>query len=261
LKEPAVDRFSLKGKTAIVTGSSRGIGRAIAIAYARAGARVVVTSRKVEACNAVVEQLRGEGLEAIAVACNISSKEQVAALVDQTEKAYGPVDVLVCNAAVNPYYGPMSGISDEAFSKVMDVNIRSNLWLVNRVAPGMAQRGGGSIVIVSSIAGLTGSRVLGAYAISKAADMQLARNLALEWGKQGVRTNCIAPGLIKTDFAKALWDNPKTLAAALASSPLNAIGDPEDIAGAALLLGSDAGRFITGTTIVIDGGATIGGEA
>jgi NAD(P)-dependent dehydrogenase (short-subunit alcohol dehydrogenase family) len=261
LKEPAVDRFSLKGKTAIVTGSSRGIGRAIAITYARAGARVVVTSRKVEACNAVVEELRGEGLEAIAVACNISSKEQVAALVDQTEKAYGPVDVLVCNAAVNPYYGPMSGISDEAFSKVMDVNIRSNLWLVNRVAPGMAQRGGGSIVIVSSIAGLTGSRVLGAYAISKAADMQLARNLALEWGKQGVRTNCIAPGLIKTDFAKALWDNPKTLAAALASSPLNAIGDPEDIAGAALLLGSDAGRFITGTTIVIDGGATIGGEA
>jgi len=185
----------------------------------------------------------------------------VAALVDRTEEAFGPVDVLVCNAAVNPYYGPMSGISDEAFSKVMDVNIRSNLWLVNRVAPGMAERGGGSIVIISSIAGLTGSRVLGAYAISKAADMQLARNLALEWGKQGVRTNCIAPGLIKTDFAKALWDNPQTLAAALASSPLNAIGDPEDIAGAALLLGSDAGRFITGTTIVIDGGATIGGEA
>ena len=256
-----MDRFSLKGKTAIVTGSSRGIGRAIAIAYARAGARVVVTSRKLDACNAVVEQLRGEGLEAMAIACNISGKEQVAALVDQTEKAYGPVDVLVCNAAVNPYYGPMSGITDEAFSKVMDVNIRSNLWLVNRVAPGMAERGGGSIVIISSIAGLTGSRVLGAYAISKAADMQLARNLALEWGKQGVRTNCIAPGLIKTDFAKALWDNPQTLAAALASSPLNAIGDPEDIVGAALLLGSDAGRFITGTTIVIDGGATIGGEA
>jgi NAD(P)-dependent dehydrogenase (short-subunit alcohol dehydrogenase family) len=256
-----MDRFSLKGKTAIVTGSSRGIGRAIAIAYARAGARVVVTSRKADACEALVAELRGEGLEATAIPCNISSKEQVAALVDRTEASFGPVDVLVCNAAVNPYYGPMSGISDEAFSKVMDVNIRSNLWLVNRVAPGMAERGGGSIVIISSIAGLTGSRVLGAYAISKAADMQLARNLALEWGKQGVRTNCIAPGLIKTDFAKALWDNPQTLAAALASSPLNAIGDPEDIAGAALLLGSDAGRFITGTTIVIDGGATIGGEA
>lgn len=255
-----MDSLSLKGKTAIVTGSSRGIGRAIAVAYARAGARVVITSRKADACAAVVEQLRGEGLEAMAVACNISRKDEITALVDQTEKAYGPVDVLVCNAAVNPYYGPLSGISDEAFGKVMDVNIRSNLWLVNRVSPGMVEKGKGSIVIVSSIAGLTGSRTLGAYGISKAADMSLARSLALEWGKQGIRTNCIAPGLIKTDFAKALWDNADTLAGALKSSPLNMIGEPEDIAGAALLLGSDAGRFITGTTIVIDGGATIGGE-
>ena len=256
-----MDRFSLKNKTAIVTGSSRGIGRAIAVAYARAGARVVITSRKADACRAVVDQIKTEGLEAMAIPCNISSKEQIHALVDQTEAAYGPADVLVCNAAVNPYYGPMSEIPDDAFAKVLDVNIRSNLWLVNRVAPGMAKRGGGSVVIISSIAGLTGSRVLGAYAISKAADMQLARNLALEWGKQGVRANCIAPGLVKTDFAKALWDNPDTLAAALASSPLNMIGEPEDIAGAALLLGSDAGRFITGTTIVVDGGATVRGEA
>ncbi len=256
-----MDRFSLKNKTAIVTGSSRGIGRAIAVAYARAGARVVITSRKADACRAVVDQIRTEGLEAMAIPCNISSKEQIHALVDQTEAAYGPADVLVCNAAVNPYYGPMSEIPDDAFAKVLDVNIRSNLWLVNRVAPGMAARGGGSVVIISSIAGLTGSRVLGAYAISKAADMQLARNLALEWGKQGVRANCIAPGLVKTDFAKALWDNPDTLAAALASSPLNMIGEPEDIAGAALLLGSDAGRFITGTTLVVDGGATVRGEA
>ncbi|WP_295546303.1 SDR family NAD(P)-dependent oxidoreductase [uncultured Pseudacidovorax sp.] len=256
-----MDSLSLKDKTAIVTGSSRGIGRAIALAFARAGARVVITSRKADACAAVVDQIRTEGGEATAVACNISRKDEVLALVDQTEARYGSVDVLVCNAAVNPYYGPMSGITDEAFSKVMDVNIRSNLWLVNRVAPGMAAKGGGSVVIISSIAGLTGSRVLGAYAISKAADMQLARNLALEWGKQGIRTNCIAPGLIKTDFAKALWDNPDTLAAALASSPLNRIGEPEDIAGAALLLASEAGRFITGTTLVIDGGATVGGEA
>ncbi len=256
-----MDRFSLKDKTAIVTGSSRGIGRAIAVAYARAGARVVITSRKADACRAVVDQLRAEGLEAMAIACNISSKEQIHALADQAEAAYGPADVLVCNAAVNPFYGPMSEIPDDAFAKVLDVNIRSNLWLVNRVAPGMAARGGGSVVIISSIAGLTGSRVLGAYAISKAADMQLARNLALEWGKRGVRANCIAPGLVKTDFAKALWDNPDTLAAALASSPLNMIGEPEDIAGAALLLGSDAGRFITGTTIVVDGGATVRGEA
>ncbi|MDI3384474.1 SDR family NAD(P)-dependent oxidoreductase [Xenophilus aerolatus] len=254
-----MDSLSLKNKTAIVTGSSRGIGRAIAIAYARAGARVVITSRKADACAAVVDQIRSEGLEATAIACNISRKDEVLGLVEQTEKVYGTVDVLVCNAAVNPYYGPMSGITDEAFSKVMDVNIRSNLWLVNRTAPGMAAKGGGAVVIISSIAGLTGSRVLGAYGISKAADMSLARSLALEWGKQGIRINCIAPGLIKTDFAKALWDNPETLANALKSSPLNMIGEPEDIAGAALLLGSHAGRFITGTTIVIDGGATIGG--
>lgn len=255
-----MDSLSLKNKTAIITGSSRGIGRAIAVAYARAGARVVITSRKADACAAVVEQLRAEGHQASAIACNISRKEEVLGLVDQTEKLYGTVDVLVCNAAVNPYYGPMAQITDEAFSKVMDVNIRSNLWLVNRVAPGMAAKGGGSVVIISSIAGFTGSRVLGAYGISKAADMSLARSLALEWGKQGIRANCIAPGLIKTDFAKALWDNPETLAGALKASPLNMIGEPEDIAGAALLLGSDAGRFITGTTITIDGGATIGGE-
>jgi NAD(P)-dependent dehydrogenase (short-subunit alcohol dehydrogenase family) len=220
-----------------------------------------VSSRKLDACEAVVREISAEGGQAIALACNISDKEQIHALVERTESAFGPADVLVCNAAVNPFYGPLSEISDAAFAKVLDVNIVSNLWLVNRVAPKMAERGGGSIVIISSIAGLTGSRVLGAYAISKAADMQLARNLALEWGKQGIRANCIAPGLVKTDFAKALWDNPKTLAAALAASPLNRIGEPEDIAGAALLLGSDAGRFITGTTVVVDGGATIRGEA
>jgi NAD(P)-dependent dehydrogenase (short-subunit alcohol dehydrogenase family) len=255
-----MELFSLKGKTAIVTGSSRGIGRAVAVLYARAGARVVVSSRKLDACEKVVDEIKAEGGEAIAVACNISHKEQVHAMVDRTEAQFGPADVLVCNAAVNPFYGPMSQIPDEAFAKVLDVNIRSNVWLVNRVAPKMAERGGGAIVIVSSIGGLVGSRNLGAYAISKAADMQLARNLALEWGKQGIRTNCIAPGLVKTDFAKALWDNPKTLAAALAASPLNRIGEPEDIAGAALLLASDAGRFITGTTLVVDGGATVGGE-
>ena len=253
--------FSLAGKTAVVTGSSRGIGRAIAIAYARAGAKVVVTSRKIDACTAVVEQIRGEGLQALAVACNISSKEQIHALVDRAEATFGAVDVLVCNAAVNPFYGPMAEIPDDAFAKTLQVNIVSNAWLINRVAPKMAERGGGAVVIVSSIAGLTGSRVLGAYAISKGADLQMARNLALEWGRQGIRVNCIAPGLVKTDFAKALWDHPDTLAKALASSPLAMIGEPEDIAGAALLLGSDAGRFITGTTIVVDGGATVRGEA
>ena len=252
-----MESFSLKGKTAIVTGSSRGIGRAIAVAYARAGARVVITSRKADACKAVVDQLRGEGLEATAIACNISRKDEISALVDQTEQVYGPVDVLVCNAAVNPYYGPLSGIPDDAFSKVLDVNIRSNLWLVNRVAPGMAEKGKGSIVIISSIAGLTGSRVLGAYGISKAADMSLARNLALEWGKQGIRANCIAPGLVKTDFAKALWDDPATLERATKGVPLRRIGEPDEIAGAAVYLASRAGSFMTGQALVVDGGATI----
>ena len=256
-----MDSFSLKDKIALVTGSSRGIGRAIATAYARAGAKVIVSSRKIDACRAVVDQLRAEGLEATAIGCNISSKDQIAALVSEAEATYGTVDVLVCNAAVNPYYGPLAGISDEALGKVLQVNIVSNVWLVNLVAPGMAKKGAGSIVIISSIAGLTGTRVLGAYAVSKAADMQLARNLALEWGKQGIRVNCIAPGLVRTDFAKALWDDPKTLSGALQASPLGMIGEPDDIAGAALLLGSPAGRFITGTTIVVDGGATIGGDA
>jgi NAD(P)-dependent dehydrogenase (short-subunit alcohol dehydrogenase family) len=255
-----MESLRLSGKTAIVTGSSRGIGRAIAELYARAGARVVVSSRKLDACEKVADAIRKEGGEAIAIACNISDKSQIQHLVEQAEAAYGPTDILVCNAAVNPFYGPMSKLPDDAFTKVLDVNIRSNVWLVNKVAPGMADRGGGAIVIISSIAGLTGSRMLGAYAISKAADLQLARNLALEWGKQGIRVNCIAPGLVKTDFAKALWDNPETLKWALASSPLNMIGEPQDIAGAALLLASPAGRFITGTTIVIDGGATIGGD-
>jgi NAD(P)-dependent dehydrogenase (short-subunit alcohol dehydrogenase family) len=258
--ENIMDSFSLEGKTALVTGSSRGIGRAIAMAYARAGARVVISSRKLDACESVVRDIKAAGGTATAIACNISHKDQVEALVSQTEATFGPVDVLVCNAAVNPYYGPMSGIPDDAFSKILQVNIVANNWLVSRVAPKMAERQGGAVVIISSIGGLMGSRTIGAYCVSKAADMQLARNLALEWGKQGVRVNCIAPGLIKTDFAKALWDNPETLAGALKASPLNRIGDPDDIAGAALLLGSDAGRFITGTTIVVDGGATIRGE-
>lgn len=256
-----MDRFSLQGKVALVTGSSRGIGRAIALEYARAGAKVVVSSRKFDACQAVVDEITQAGGEAIAVACNISHKDQIRALVDEVERRLGTVDLLVCNAAVNPFYGPMSEIPDDAFAKVLNVNIIANVWLVNRVAPGMAAKGGGSVVIISSIAGFTGSRVLGAYAVSKAADMQLARNLSLEWGKRGIRVNCIAPGLVRTDFAKALWDNPQTLEAALASSPLNMIGEPEDIAGAALLLGSAAGRFITGTTITVDGGATVRGDA
>ncbi|HVR52095.1 MAG TPA: SDR family oxidoreductase [Pseudorhodoferax sp.] len=253
--------FSLAGQVAIITGSSRGIGRAIAERMAEHGARVVISSRKAGPCEEVAQAIcraHGEGA-AIAIPANISSKDELRHLVDETTSRLGRIDTLVCNAASNPYYGPMAGIEDEQFRKILENNVIANHWLIGFAAPQMVERRSGSIVIVSSIGGLRGSPIIGAYCISKAADMQLARNLAVEYGPHNVRVNCIAPGLIKTDFAKALWDNPETLANALKSSPLNMIGEPEDIAGAALLLGSDAGRFITGTTIVIDGGATIGG--
>ena len=251
--------FSLAGKVAIVTGSSRGIGKAIAERLAEHGAKVAISSRKLEPCQKVADDINarhGAGT-AIAVAANISSKEALQTLVDQTVQQLGPVDVLVCNAASNPYYGPMAGISDEQFRKVLDNNIVSNHWLIGMVAPGMMQRRHGSIVIVSSIGGLRGSPIIGAYCISKAADMQLARNLAVEFGPHNVRVNCIAPGLIKTDFAKALWDDPKLLEARNAETPLRRIGDPDEIAGAAVYLAAPASAFMTGQTLVVDGGVTI----
>ncbi len=251
--------FSLAGKVAIVTGSSRGIGKAIAERLAEHGAKVAISSRKLEPCQQVADALNarhGAGT-AIAVAANISSKEALQQLVDQTVQKLGPVDVLVCNAASNPYYGPMAGISDEQFRKVLDNNIVSNHWLINMVAPGMIQRRDGSIVIVSSIGGLRGSPIIGAYCISKAADMQLARNLAVEFGPHNVRVNCIAPGLIKTDFARALWEDPKLLEARNAETPLRRIGEPDEIAGAAVYLAAPASAFMTGQTIVVDGGVTI----
>lgn len=254
--------FDLAGKVAVVTGSSRGIGKAIAMRLAEQGARVAISSRKIEACEAVVREIEaahGAG-NAVAIAASISSKPELTRLIEQTRDKLGPVDILVCNAASNPYYGPLGGISDEQFRKILDNNIISNHWLVQLTAPGMMERKDGSIIIVSSIGGLMGSPVIGAYNISKAADMQLARNLAVEYGKHNVRVNCIAPGLVKTDFAKALWENPDLLKAAERSTPLRRIGDPDDIAGAAVFLASDAGRFVTGQTLVVDGGVTITGS-
>ncbi len=251
--------FGLDGKVAIVTGSSRGIGRSIARHMAGAGARVVISSRKQPACEEVASGIRAGGGQAIAVPANISDKAQLEALVSATRAEWGRVDILVCNAASNPYYGPMSGLSDEAFQKILQNNIVSNLWLANMVLPEMAQRRDGAVILVSSIGGLKGSAVLGAYGISKAADMQLARNLAVEWGKHNIRVNCIAPGLVKTDFAKALWDNPELLKRYEATTPLGRIGDPDDIGGIAVFLASRAGAFVTGQTIVADGGITITG--
>ena len=250
--------FDLTGKVAVVTGSSRGIGRAIAEAMAAQGARVVISSRKAGPCEEVAAALNGrrEG-SAIAVPASISSKEDLQRLVDETMAAFGRIDVLVCNAASNPYYGPMSGITDEQFRKILDNNVLANNWLIQMVAPQMLERRDGSIVIVSSIGGLRGSPVIGAYNISKAADFQLARNLAIEFGPRNVRVNCIAPGLVKTDFARALWENPDLLKVATASTPLQRIGLPDEIAGAAIFLASRAGSFVTGQEIVVDGGATI----
>ena len=251
--------FDLTGQVAVVTGSSRGIGRAIAERLAEHGARVVISSRKQDACDAVAAAINakhGAGT-ALAVAANISSKAALQALVDRALADYGRIDTLVCNAASNPYYGPMAGIADEQFRKILDNNIVANHWLVTMVAPQMVARRDGSIIIVSSIGGLRGSSVIGAYCISKAADMQLARNLAVELGPHNVRVNCIAPGLIKTDFAKALWDDPAALAERNASTPLRRIGEPDEIAGAAVYLAAPASRFMTGQSLVIDGGVTI----
>ena len=252
--------FDLTGKVAIVTGSSRGIGLAIAAAMAEHGARVVISSRKQDACDEVAHAVNAQhGDErAIAVAANISSKEDLQNLVDETRKAFGRVDVLVCNAASNPYYGPMAGISDEQFRKILDNNVIANHWLISMVAPEMVERREGSIIIVSSIGGLTSSTMIGAYNISKAADFQLARNLAAEFGPSGVRVNCIAPGLVKTDFARALWENPDTLKLVTKGTPLRRIGEPHEIAGAAVYLASPASTFMTGQTMIIDGGSTIG---
>ncbi len=251
------DLFRLDGKVAVVTGSSKGIGRSAAEIMASLGARVVISSRKAEACAAVAEGIAKAGGEAVAIPCNVSRRPEVEALVRRTVERLGPVDILVCNAAVNPVYGPLSQMTDEAFDRIMNANVKSTLWLANLVIPGMAERGGGAMVIVSSIAGIRGTDVIGGYGISKAADFALARNLAVEWGPKSVRVNCVAPGLVKTDFARALWEDPQNLARRTAATPLRRIGEPEDIGGIVAFLAAPAARFITGQIIVADGGVTI----
>lgn len=250
--------FDLSGKVAIVTGSTKGIGEAIVHRLAEHGAKVVVSSRKADACDKVAGAINARHAgHAIAVPCNISEKADLQRLVDTTMKTWGKVDILVCNAAVNPYFGPSGNIPDEAFDKIMNANVKSNHWLCQLVLPQMVERKDGSIIIISSIGGLRGSPILGAYCISKAADFQLARNLAVEYGEHNIRANCIAPGLIKTYFAKALWDNPEILERSTSTAPLKRIGMPDEIAGAAVFLASPAGAFMTGQKLVIDGGVTI----
>ncbi|MBX9747754.1 MAG: SDR family oxidoreductase [Hyphomonadaceae bacterium] len=250
--------FDLTGKSAIVTGSSKGIGKAIAHRLAEQGANVVVSSRKLDACEEAVKEINDAvgRKAAIAVACNIAVKEALQQLVDETNKAFGQIDILVCNAASNPYFGSMGNMNDDQFNKILQNNIVSNHWLIQMVAPQMRARKDGSIILISSIAGVRGTPVIGAYGISNAADMALARNLASEFGPDNIRVNTIAPGLVKTDFARALWENPDILKAATSRSPLGRIGHPDEIAGMAVLLAGKAGAFTTGQTFVIDGGQT-----
>ena len=251
------DPFRLDGKVALVTGSSRGIGRAIAEQMARAGARVVISSRKLDACDEVRDALKAEGHEAIAIACNVGRREELGNLAARTLEAWGRIDVLVANAAVNPHYGPLAAISEDAWNKILATNVSSTLWLANLVLPGMADRGSGSFILMSSVSALMGTALVGAYAVSKAAEIQLARNLAVEWGRNGVRVNAIVPGVIQTEFARALWDRPEARKKIEELNCLGRLGMPDDVAGAALFLASDASRFITGQTLVVDGGGTI----
>jgi NAD(P)-dependent dehydrogenase (short-subunit alcohol dehydrogenase family) len=256
-----MELFDLTDRSAVITGSSRGIGRAIAFRMAEHGARVVISSRKAEACEETAGEINahyGKG-RAIAVPANIASKDELQRLVDTTRAEFGQIDVLVCNAASNPYAGPMAGISDDQFWKILQNNVISNHWLIQMVAPEMLERRDGSIVIVSSIGGLKGSGLIGAYNISKAADFQLARNLAVEYRPFGVRVNCIAPGLIRTDFARYLWENPEILARATEPMPMKRIGEPDEIAGAAVFLASKASTYMTGQAMVVDGGVTVAG--
>jgi NAD(P)-dependent dehydrogenase (short-subunit alcohol dehydrogenase family) len=249
--------FDLEGLVAVITGSSRGIGRAIAEAMAQAGARVIVSSRKPAACDAVVEAIASAGGEAIAVPCNVADRSQLEALVERTIEHWGRLDILVCNAAVNPYFGPMARMPDDAYERIMNTNVRSNFWLCNLAAAKMAANGGGSITIVSSIGANQGSATLGVYGMSKAADFALVRNLAIEWGPQGIRANGIAPGLIKTDFSRTLWQNEQLLRNVEQGTPVRRIGQPEDIGGVAVFLASRAAAYLTGQTLVVDGGITV----
>ena len=252
--------INLKNKVAVITGSSRGIGKAIAVRFSELGAKVIVSSRKIDACEQVVKEITNTGGLANAFECNISNKNSCEELINFAKKKYGKIDILVCNAASNPYYGDLADIPDESFEKIMNNNVKSNLWLCKNVIPYLKKNKSGSIIIVSSIAGLQGVKNLGAYSISKTADIGLIRSLAVELGKYNITVNGLCPGIIKTDFARALWENPDILKEVESYSPLKRIGNTDEVAGAAVLLASKPGAFITGQVITMDGGITIAGR-
>jgi NAD(P)-dependent dehydrogenase (short-subunit alcohol dehydrogenase family) len=250
--------FDLTGKVAVITGSSRGIGKAIAERMVEHGAKVVISSRKLEACEAVAQAIRAKGGEAIAQACNVSRREDSEALVKAAMDRYGRIDILVANASTNTHYGSLSTMGDEAMDKMLAANVKSVLWLANPVLPQMAERGEGVVIIVSSVGGYIGSDTLGFYNMTKAAEQSLARSIAYEWGEKNIRANCIAPGLVRTDFARTLWEDEALLKRRTSTMALKRIGEADEIAGTAVYLASPAGAFVTGQTIVVDGGRLIG---
>jgi NAD(P)-dependent dehydrogenase (short-subunit alcohol dehydrogenase family) len=249
--------LDLKGKVVLITGSSRGIGRAMAEMFAEAGAKVVVSSRKREACEPVAEAIRDKGGEALVVPCHIGNTEELQNLVDTTIREWGRIDVLVPNAAINPVYGPMQVLDDAVFDKMLMTNVRTINTMCKMVLPQMAENGGGSVVIISSVAAIKGSTTLGAYGVTKAADAAMARALALEWGPQNIRVNAIGPGLIKTDFARALWEDPERIERINNANPLRRMGTVEEIAGTALWLASPLSGYVNGQLIIADGGQSL----
>ncbi len=252
--------FTLKNKAIVITGSSRGIGKGMAKRFAEFGAKLIISSRKIDACKVVEEEIINNGGIAFSKECNISVKSQCDDLIDFCVEKFGRLDVLVCNAASNPYYGDLEKIPDELFDKIMNNNVKSNLWLCKKSIPFLKKQANSSIIIVSSIAGLQGVKNLGAYSISKTADIGLIRSLAVELGKFNININGLCPGIIKTDFAKELWENPEILKVVEEQAPLGRIGTVDEVTGAAILLASKAGCFITGQVITMDGGVTIAGS-
>ncbi len=251
------ENFRLDGKVAIVTGASKGIGKFIALALAQQGAKVVVSSRKMDAVTAVANEFKAEGLAAIGIPCHMGDDDQIKSLAAQTIKAFGGIDIIVNNAAANPVFGPVQNAGDEAFDKIMAVNVKGPLNLAKYAYDSMKSRGGGSVVNISSIEGITPGQGLGLYSVSKAALIQLTKVLAREWGPDSIRANAICPGLIETKFSEALTSNDKILKMVMMKQALPMLAQPEDIAGLALFLASDASKFVTGATITADGGYTI----
>lgn len=250
--------FDLTGKVALLTGASKGMGLEMAKGLAAHGATVVISARKQDQLDVAAAEINALGKgKAHAVSCNVGDKEQLQALVDKAHELAGPIDIVVGNAGVNPYYGPTSEIPDDAYQKTMNANVQSNLWLAQMVAPDMVAKGAGSMMFTSSIGAFKPSTMLGTYGMSKLALIGLVRNLAEEFGPKGLRFNAICPGLVKTDFARELWDKPEVEERIKKQIPLRRLGEPEDFAGLAVYLASDASGYMTGQALTVCGGSNM----